>query len=283
MRKIKNIYTAQYRPIADLITYNPLPNREIEQIDPFLFLNHHGFQIYPANNRGLPFGPHPHRGMETITFIIEGDIMHKDSEGFQSVIGAGGVQWMTAGSGLIHAETSSIEFKKIGRPIEILQMWVNLPAKYKMIKPNYVGLQKEEIPEIILNENAKLNLISGTFKGVKGAFESLSDIFMSTISIGNGEEIELEVPENRNIFFYVIKGKVTVYEKEVNMRQLVDFQNIGTLLKIKSDTNCQIIYGHALPFNEPMVAQGPFVMNTIAEIEQAYLDYQMGKFGTWQG
>lgn len=114
MRKIKKIHSAEYRPIADLITYSPLPTRSLHMIDPFLFLNHHGFQTYPPHNNGLPFGPHPHRGMETVTFIVEGDIMHKDSSGHESVIGPGGVQYMTAGKGLIHAEVSSSEFKKEG-------------------------------------------------------------------------------------------------------------------------------------------------------------------------
>ncbi|WP_287059523.1 pirin family protein, partial [Algoriphagus sp.] len=111
MRKIKKIHKSEYRPIADLVTYSPMPTRSLQMIDPFLFLNHHGFQTYPEHNQGLPFGPHPHRGMETVTFILEGDIMHKDSSGHESVIGPGGVQYMTAGKGLIHAEVSSSEFK----------------------------------------------------------------------------------------------------------------------------------------------------------------------------
>ena len=116
MRTIKKIHKAEYRPIADLKTWSPMPTRSLEMIDPFLFLNHHGPQTYTPNNRGLPFGPHPHRGMQTVTFILEGDIMHKDSGGHESVITAGGVQWMVAGRGLIHAEVSSDDFKKNRRP-----------------------------------------------------------------------------------------------------------------------------------------------------------------------
>src|SRR5690606_7324252 len=108
------------------------PTAAVDHIDPFIFLNHHGFQVYPPKNRGLPFGPHPHRGFETVTFILEGDLAHKDSSGASSVINAGGVQWMTAGRGLIHAEVSSEDFLKNGGNLEILQLWVNLPAKYKM-------------------------------------------------------------------------------------------------------------------------------------------------------
>src|SRR5512147_1672581 len=137
MKTIKAHHKAEYEPIGDLVTYRVMPNNHIpmNQLDPFIFLNHHGWQQYAPNNNGLPFGPHPHRGFETVTFILEGDLMHRDSSGVSSVIKAGGVQWMTAGRGLIHAEVSSDEFKKNGGPLEILQLWINLPAKYKMTEP----------------------------------------------------------------------------------------------------------------------------------------------------
>ena len=125
--------------IGDLTTRRPLPGPGLDQLDPFLFLNHHGPQVYPANNRGLPFGPHPHRGFETVTFILEGSLAHADSAEHQSVIHAGGVQWMTAGSGIVHAEVSPPEFLHDGGPLEILQLWINLPASLKMSEPRYVG------------------------------------------------------------------------------------------------------------------------------------------------
>src|SRR5690606_33000410 len=108
------VHPSRFSPIADLITYSPLPSHSLRQIDPFIFLNHHGHQVYPPNNQGLPFGPHPHRGMETVTFILKGDIMHKDSGGHESIIEEGGIQWMTAGRGLIHAEVSSDKFRREG-------------------------------------------------------------------------------------------------------------------------------------------------------------------------
>ncbi|HVG40743.1 MAG TPA: pirin family protein, partial [Chitinophagaceae bacterium] len=148
MKKIKAIHKAVYEPIGDLVTYRALPANGVamNQLDPFIFLNHHGFQQYPPHNNGLPFGPHPHRGFETVTFILQGDLMHKDSSGGGSIISAGGVQWMTAGKGLIHAEISSEEFKQKGGQLEILQLWINLPAKYKMVAPKYIGLQQKDIP-----------------------------------------------------------------------------------------------------------------------------------------
>lgn len=152
----------------------------MDQIDPFIFLNHHGPQTHPSENNGLSFGPHPHRRMETVTFIIDGDIMHKDSSGHESIMDAGGVQWMTAGSGLIHAEVSSEKFKKNGGKLEILQPWLNLPAKFKMTKPFYKGLQKEAIAKWGKNgTGVQLQLISGEWFGEKGSFESQSHVHLA--------------------------------------------------------------------------------------------------------
>jgi len=281
MRSIKKVHGAEYRPIDDLITYSPLPTRNLQMIDPFIFLNHHGFQVYPPKNDGLPFGPHPHRGMETITFIVDGDIMHKDSGGHESVIKAGGIQWMTAGSGLIHAEVSSEEFKANGGDLEILQMWVNLPARLKMTKPFYKGLQKEDIPCINVADGVNLNLISGEFNNQKGAFDSLSNIFMSTIELNSQSKLDINISTNRNVFFYVVRGEVVVNGKTDSFRNLVEFNNDNDLITIEATQNSLLIFGHAEPFNEPVVARGPFVMNTELEIMQAYRDYQMGKFGVW--
>ena len=147
-RTIARLHAAYRDDIGDLSTRRPLPGPAIDQLDPFLFLNHHGPQTYRPGNRGLPFGPHPHRGFETVTFILEGQLSHLDSGGHESVIDAGGVQWMTAGSGLVHAELSPEAFKRSGGPLEILQLWVNLPSRLKMTKPHYVGLQAPDIPKI---------------------------------------------------------------------------------------------------------------------------------------
>lgn len=281
MRTIKHIHPASYHPIADLITYNPLPSPKLRQVDPFIFLNHHGYQVYPKNNYGLPFGPHPHRGMETVTFIIEGDIMHKDSTGSESVINAGGVQWMTAGSGLIHAEVSSEAFKRNGGPLEILQLWINLPAKLKMTKPRYIGLQKEEITHFELNEKTRVQLISGHWDSHQGSFETLNPITMSTVYMDKDGKFNKDIPAEENIFFYVVRGKLKVMGEEIPLRNLVEFNNDGDMLHVEAKEDSILLLGHAKPLNEPMVAQGPFVMNTQQEIMEAYRDYQLGKFGTW--
>ncbi|MCM4158965.1 pirin family protein [Antarcticibacterium flavum] len=283
MRTIKKIHTAEYRPIADLKTYSPMPTRDLEMIDPFLFLNHHGPQTYGPNNNGLPFGPHPHRGMETVTFILDGDISHKDSGGHESVIYSGGVQWMTAGSGLLHAEVSSSDFKKFGGDLEILQLWVNLPAKLKMTEPRYEGLQQDEIPTTVFDEG-KINasVVSGNFEGTKGAFDILTDITLTTINFKENSKLELKVPKDKNIFFYLIKGEVRVNQQIVQSLHLVEFQNDDEELQIEALADSTLLFGFAKPFNEPVVARGPFVMNTMQEINQAYDDFQAGRLGRWQ-
>jgi quercetin 2,3-dioxygenase len=284
MRKIKKIHKSEYRPIADLVTYSPMPTRSLQMIDPFLFLNHHGFQTYPEQNQGLPFGPHPHRGMETVTFILEGDIMHKDSSGHESIIGPGGVQYMTAGKGLIHAEVSSSEFKKKGGDLEILQLWLNLPAAKKMMDPNYIGFQKDEIPTFELSEGKiQVQQLFGEWNGVKGAFEGTFPITMSTIYLEEGSQFTKEIPEDENIFFYLVRGEVKVNQEEIQFRHLVEFENEGSTLSVEAQEKSILILGHAKPFNEPVVAQGPFVMNSQQEIHEAYEDYQQGKFGSWNG
>ncbi|REG84702.1 pirin family protein [Algoriphagus antarcticus] len=282
MRSIKKIHKAEYRPIADLVTYSPMPTRSLDHLDPFIFLNHHGFQTYPAQNRGLPFGPHPHRGMETVTFITAGDIVHMDSSGHESVICQGGVQYMTAGSGLIHSEVSSTDFKKDGGDLEILQLWLNLPADKKMIAPNYKGLQKAEIPTFELDGGkVKVQQLFGKWNETEGAFEGNFPITLSTIYLEKGGNFEKSIPKDENIFFYIVRGGLTVNGEEVNFRNLVEFENHAGAINVEANEDAILILGHALPFNEPMVAQGPFVMNTQEQIREAYDDYQAGKFGTW--
>lgn len=280
MRTIKNTYKAEYRPIADLITYSPMPSRQLSMIDPFLFLNHHGPQKYQPGNKGLPFGPHPHRGMETVTFILDGDIAHKDSGGNNSVIESGGVQWMTAGSGLIHAEVSSEKFKREGGDLEILQLWVNLPAKLKMTPPKYKGLQKGEIPVAFFDdEKVKAQVISGKLGVTQGAFETPPDINLSTIFFKAGGVFTPQVPLDHNILCYIIKGEVKVNGEIIQSLHIAEFNRDSEDLRIEALAESIVLFGHAKPFEEPVVARGPFVMNTEEEIDQAYEDYQQGKFG----
>lgn len=280
-RTLKRLHPAYRDDIADLTTRRPLPGPALEQLDPFLFLNHHGPQTYPPGNRGLPFGPHPHRGFETVTFILEGNLAHLDSGGHESVIEAGGVQWMTAGSGLVHAELSPASFRRQGGPLEILQLWVNLPARLKMTPPRYTGLQRDAIPAIVLDEGrVTLNLIAGDHDGRRGPFDSLTGVWMSTVALQAGGSLSLPVPRGRNVFLYVVRGDIRIAGAPGKPFHLAELNDDGDGVHIAADSDAVLLLGHAEPINEPVVSYGPFVMNTADEIRQAVRDYQDGKLGS---
>ena len=280
MRTVKAQHSAFRDDIGDLSTVRPLPGPDVDQIDPFLFLNHHGPQTYPTRNHGLPFGPHPHRGFETVTFILEGELAHLDSGGGESIIRAGGVQWMTAGRGLVHAEVSPESFKQRGGPLEILQLWVNLPARLKMIEPRYIGVQRDDIPAIAVDDGkATVHLVSGTWGDQRGPIDSLTDIHMTFIEMKAGAHLTAPVARSRNIFLYIVRGDVTVGGEDASAFHLIELENDSDLADITAVSDAVILFGHAEPFGEPVVAHGPFVMNTGEEIRQAMMDYQAGKFG----
>ena len=277
-RPVLRLHPAYRDDIGDLITRRPVPGPDVEQIDPFLFLNHHGPQTYGPNNAGLPFGPHPHRGFETVTFILDGELAHNDSGGGESIIAAGGVQWMTAGSGLIHAELSPASFKRDGGPMEILQLWVNLPSRLKMTKPNYVGLQKADIPTFTTEAGVIVEPVSGDWLGVKAPIQSLIDIHLAVVRLPADAQFQTPVAPGRNVFLYVVKGDVSVAGSPVPQWNLAALGD-GDAVEITAASDAVVLLGHARPLDEPVFSQGPFVMNTREEIIQAIQDYQAGKFG----
>nr|WP_315053810.1 pirin family protein [uncultured Brevundimonas sp.] len=278
-RSVLRQHPAHRDDIGDLVTRRPVPGPGIEQIDPFLFLNHHGPQTYPPNNRGLPFGPHPHRGFETVTFILEGELAHNDSGGGESIIRAGGVQWMTAGSGLIHAELSPESFKRAGGPMEILQLWVNLPGRLKMTAPNYVGLQAADLPTFRTDAGVTVEPVSGSWLGVEAPIQSLIDIHLAVLRMESGGRIEVPIARGRNVFLYGVAGSVSVGGTAVAPWRLVELNDDGDTVEISAEGAAIVLLGHARPIGEPVFSHGPFVMNTREEIVQAIHDYQAGRFG----
>lgn len=279
-KRLLRVQPAQRDDIADLVTRRPLPGPGLDQLDPFLFLNHHGPQTYPAHNNGLPFGPHPHRGFETVSFILQGEMAHLDSGGHESVIEAGGVQWMTAGSGLVHAEISPAAFKRAGGPLEILQLWVNLPPALKMTAPRYIGLQTADIPKLSHDEGrTHIHLIAGELDGVVGPIDSLTGVFMSTVHMAAGGRFHLDGLAGRNVFLYLAKGAIRLDGREIPAFHLPVLDLEGDSLEIEATADTVLAFGHAEPIGAPVVAHGPFVMNTVEEIHAAIRDYQAGKFG----
>ncbi len=276
-KPILRLHEAYRDDIADLVTRRPLPGQRIDKLGAFLFLNHHGPQVYPPNNRGLPFGPHPHRGFETVTFMLEGPLAHRDSAGHESIITTGGVQWMTAGSGLTHAEISPDAFKRSGGPLEILQLWVNLPARLKMTAPRYTGVSADQIPQITAAD-VTVNVISGEYQGVRGPIPSLTGVFMTTVHMAAGGRVTFDGLSGRDVFCYVARGDVAVNGQDVRKWHLIEFGD-GDVVDIEAVSDAVLVFGHAEPIDEPVVSHGPFVMNTVQEIHRAYADYQAGKFG----
>lgn len=279
LRSIARLHPAVRDDIADLTTRRPLPGPELEILGAFLFLNHHGPQIYRPGNRGLPFGPHPHRGFETVTFILDGELAHSDSGGHESIIGPGGVQWMTAGSGLVHAELSPERFKRDGGKLEILQLWVNLPSRLKMTAPRYTGLQAGAIPAIAAGEGrATVNLIAGSYAGQTGPIASLTGVFMTTVTAQAGARVRFDGLAGRDVFLYVVRGDIAVGGAAAPAFGLVELTD-GEAVEIEAAQDSVLLFGHAAPIGEPVVAHGPFVMSTAEEIRQAYADYRAGRFG----
>jgi redox-sensitive bicupin YhaK (pirin superfamily) len=278
LRSVMRCHTAHRDDIGNLTTRRPVPGPGLDRLGAFLFLNHHGPQTFPPGNEGLPFGPHPHRGFETITFILQGELAHRDSAGHESVIKAGGVQWMTAGSGLVHEEVSPEAFKRDGGSLEILQLWVNLPARLKQSPPHYIGLQREAIPALCLDEGrTTVNLIAGSWHGRKGAVHSLTGVFMTTVQLRAGARVKFDDLAGRDVFLYVVSGDLNIAATAVQAFNLVELGE-GAAVEIEATTQAVVVFGHADPIDEPVVAHGPFVMNSDDEIRQAYADYRAGRF-----
>lgn len=280
VRTVRRLHEALRDDIGDLVTRRPLPGPTLDLLDPFLFLNHHGPQTYPPHNRGLPFGPHPHRGFETVTFILDGELAHRDTGGHESIITAGGVQWMTAGSGLVHAELSPEDFMRRGGSLEILQLWVNLPARLKMTAPKYTGLQAGDIPSFTTDQGrVTVDPVSGEWDGHAGPVASLTDVRMAVLRFAPGGTLRLNVAAGRTVFLYVVRGRVTVGGGAADAFRLVELNDDGDAVEIGAAGEALVLFGHAPPLNEPVVSHGPFVMTTREEIIQAIRDYQAGKFG----
>ncbi len=273
MRSVIATQPALRDDIGDLVTRRPVPGPKIGHVGAFLFLNHHGPQTYPPGNRGLPFGPHPHRGFETVTFILKGELAHTDSAGHESVIRAGGVQWMTAGSGIVHAEVSPAAFKRDGGAMEILQLWINLPARLKMTAPRYTGVQADAIPV-----TGGVHLVAGEFGGAQGPVDSLTGVFMSFVALEPGASVSFDGLNGRDVFLYAARGAIRVGGAPVPEWHLAELSP-GDSVTIEADGHALFLFGHADPIDEPIVAHGPFVMNSMDEIRQAYADYQAGRFG----
>lgn len=288
MKNIIGIYTSPKAhwvgdgfPVRTLFSYDNLG----KHISPFLLLDHAGPAEFTPTSARRGVGQHPHRGFETVTIVYDGEVEHRDSTGSGGKIGPGDVQWMTAASGILHEEFHSQAFAKRGGTLEMVQLWVNLPAKDKMADAGYQTLLDADIPNIALPDQAgSLRLIAGEFAGQRGPARTFTPIDVWDLRLNGGKLLNLDLHEGRNTALVVLRGTVQVNGVElVRQGQLALLERKGDQLSLEANGDAVVLLLSGEPIDEPIVGHGPFVMNSEQEIHQAFADFQSGRFGQMQG
>ena len=264
-------------PVRSLFSYPSLGS----VLSPFLLLDYAGPTEFPPTEARLGVGEHPHRGFETVTIVYEGEVEHRDSSGGGGSIGPGDVQWMTAASGLVHEEFHGRHFAKRGGKFEMVQLWVNLPAKDKMSPPHYQDILSSQIPVVNLPDSqGTVRVIAGEFAGAKGPAKTFTPIHVWDMRLASDQRTELAVPDGWTTALVVLKGTLHVNgSKPVGAAEVGVFDRAGESICIDSVSGVTALLLSGEPIDEPIVGSGPFVMNTPQEIRQAMADYQSGKMG----
>jgi redox-sensitive bicupin YhaK (pirin superfamily) len=264
----------------------PFPKASFSEFDPFLLLDEMGpMEVAPGEAKGAP--DHPHRGFETVTYLLAGDMEHKDSRGHAGRLRPGDVQWMTAGAGVVHAEMPSREFARAGGRMHGFQLWVNLPKRDKMMNPRYQEISNSQIPKAISADGlVKVSVIAGDAMGAKAVIETRTPIIYLHYRIEPGGVITQQVASAYNAFAYVVEGEgfFGAESEPAGDGQMVLFAQDGGEVRIENAVDAkatlEVLLIAGVPLNEPIARYGPFVMNTQAEIRQAFEDYQQGRMGT---
>jgi redox-sensitive bicupin YhaK (pirin superfamily) len=280
---IKIIERSDFVNMGPIRLRQPLPTQKIEMIDPFILLHHYGPYHISEEHNPFDLGPHPHRGFEPITLLFQGEQLHRDSLGNESVVKAGDVQWTTAGRGIVHAEAPTKAFIKKGGYIEGIQLWLNLPAEKKMISANYQHVKSEDFNVVKLDDGkAIIKVIAGTLNNIFGKIATQTDVNVFTIDMVPGANINLPVLNSHQSMLYLLKGSVYVNRSDLlklDENQLIQFNQDGEGVSIEAKEKSTLLFLSGVPFNEPVSTYGPYVMNTQTEILEAMRDYQMGKMG----
>ena len=238
---------------------------------------------FQKNSNPFDLGPHPHRGFEPITFLFQGEQLHRDSLGNESVVKAGDVQWTTAGRGIIHAEGPTKDFVKKGGTIEGIQLWLNLPAEKKMIPANYQHVRNEEFNMVKSTDGkALIKVIAGSLIDENGKIATQTDVNVYTLDMESGANFSFSIPNSHQGMLYLLKGSVHVNNSDLlklDKNQLIQFNQDGEGITIEAHEKSTLLFLSGEPFNEPIATYGPYVMNTQTEILEAMRDYQMGKMG----
>lgn len=254
---------------------------DMTRTNPFIVLDYNSKYHFEPSPQPRGVGVHPHRGFETVTIAYKGKIAHQDSSGGGGVIGEGDVQWMTAASGVLHKEYHEETFSKEGGIFQMVQLWVNLPAKDKMSPPKYQAIKNAEIPRYQLeNDGGTIEVIAGAYHGVKGAASTFTPVHLLNARLNSGATANFEFPASYNTLLLVIEGNITVNgEEKVPTDHLLLFENEGETFAISADENAVVLVLSGEPIREPIAAHGPFVMNTREELIEAFNDFNQGKFG----
>tara|TARA_R110000868_G_scaffold231066_1_gene484399 strand:+ start:2442 stop:3317 length:876 start_codon:yes stop_codon:yes gene_type:complete len=254
---------------------------DMKRMDPFIMLDYNSKYNFPPSKEPKGVGVHPHRGFETVTIAYKGKVAHHDSSGGGGVIGEGDIQWMTAASGVLHKEYHEENFSKTGGIFQMVQLWVNLPAKDKMSAPKYQAIQNNTIKKYPLaNNGGDIEVIAGAYKNIKGVASTFSPIHMMNAKLKTGAKADFSFPNTYNTTLLVIEGSITVNGLEkVPTDHLALFENTGEHFEIEATDDAIVLVLSGEPLNEPIAAHGPFVMNTKQELIDAFNDFNNGKFG----
>lgn len=285
MRQILGVYSAPAQhwvgdgfPVRTMLSHHD----QGQHISPFIMLDYAGPATFEPTEHRRGVGAHPHKGFETVTVVYEGEVEHRDSTGAGGLIGPGDVQWMTAASGILHEEHHSPAFAAKGGNFEMVQLWVNLPAKDKSAEPGYQTLLNADIPTVDLPNGAgTLRVIAGDFDQAQGPARTFTPINMWDVRLGRGKSVTLDVPDGHTLSVLVLSGTIEVNGQEIAREaQMVLLGRDGGETTIEANGEAKLLVLTGEPIDEPVAAHGPFVMNTAAEINQAMVDYQNGKLGT---
>jgi hypothetical protein len=251
-----------------------------KELTPFLLLDHAGPAEFAPTDHERGVGWHPHRGFETVSVAYEGSVDHEDTAGNRGSIGPGDVQWMTAGAGVLHKELHGREFARRGGRFEMLQLWVNLPAKQKMTPPAYQTLLARDIPVVSLpQEGGTVRVIAGEFGGEKGPARTFTPVTLLDVRLRAGHRVRLNLRDGYTAALYVLKGRIVVNKEAANAAELVVFDRQGDEAVIEATSDATSFVMNGQPIDEPIAGYGPFVMNTPREIEQAIADLRTGRIG----
>ncbi|RXJ46009.1 pirin family protein [Gelidibacter gilvus] len=254
---------------------------DMQRMSPFIMLDYNSTYKFPPSDKPKGVGVHPHKGFETVTIAYKGKVAHHDSSGGGGIIGEGDVQWMTAAKGILHKEYHEAEWSKKGGDFQMVQLWVNLPAKDKKTDPKYQAIKYKDINRYELQNGAgTIEVIAGEYKGTKGSASTFTPVHMFNAKLKQGGKADFQFPAEYNTALLVIEGNIVINGKEETPNDhLALMANHGDTFEIEATDDAVVLVLSGEPINEPIAAQGPFVMNTREELIQAFNDYNIGKFG----